>query len=62
MSKKFPIKAIVSIFCVAIPTLVGIVLVVNDSFKPENTHERNLSELAFDDLDTLELGQISCER
>ena len=51
MSKKFPIKAIVSIFCVAIPTLVGIVLVVNDSFKPENTHERNLSELAFDDLD-----------
>ena len=51
MRKKFPIKAIISICCVALIIIVGVVLIVNNSFQPEDSQERDLSELAFDNLD-----------
>ena len=46
MRKKFPIKAIISICCVALIIIVGVVLIVNNSFQPEDSQERDLSELA----------------
>lgn len=51
MSQKFPIKTIISMCCVALIIIVGVALIVNNSFQSEDSQERALSELAFDDLD-----------
>lgn len=51
MRKKFPIKAIVSICCVALIIVAGVIWMVDNSFQPEDSQERDLSELAFDNLD-----------